>query len=98
MKVSTIEIYATYLESKSYQIVLCCMSIIVLRPYHVYFDLQRHGPQEQGNRLTLSVSTASIRLHSDDYPGFLTLDCTGMWRNSWKRRFWNRGKEKKKRR
>jgi len=70
----------------------------VLRPYHVYFDLQRHGPQEQGNRLTLSVSTASIRLHSDDYPGFLTLDCTGMWRNSWKRRFWNRGKEKKKRR
>lgn len=25
-----------------------CISIIVLPPYHVCFDLQRHGQQEQG--------------------------------------------------
>lgn len=41
----------------------------------------------------------SLRIFSDQDPNFLTMDCAGMWQNSWRKRFWSKGrKEKKKKR
>lgn len=71
-----------------------CFNPVVAKPL---FDQRRHGQQEQGWQIhTFDLSFLSLHIISQKNPDFLIMDYTGVWQNSWRKRFWSKGRKVKK--